>query len=188
MKIINHTHYKTLHLRAFVTRVARLEEISPAKLKLLTVTFNYGRAGEWRRQQGFGGTTSGRAVVGGTRMTIYVQKSGVDRIDLAHTLAHEFAHIRGLEHAQMRGRTAYYRINNWRELYAWAEQLPLEVQQPRQSKKRDAQMERYARTLAAIKRWEAKAKRAATALKTYRQKQRYYERVLTAAGKLEKAS
>lgn len=50
--------------------------------------------------------------------------------------------------------------------------------------KPDAQVVRYERTLAGIKRWEGKAKRAATALGKLRRQARRYDRVLRAAGKL----
>lgn len=48
------------------------------------------------------------------------------------------------------------------------------------------QIGRYHRALASEKRWLAKLKRAQTALKKLRTKLRYYERVLTGAGKTPK--
>jgi len=51
---------------------------------------------------------------------------------------------------------------------------------------RDIQMERYQKTLKYVKVYESKTKRVSGLLKKWRQKQRYYERTLVAAGKMPK--
>ena len=53
-----------------------------------------------------------------------------------------------------------------------------EPYEPKPKKERDLPAERAARVENRIKKWEAKAKRAQTALKKLRQKKRYYDRVL----------
>jgi hypothetical protein len=179
MKIINKTHWRTDHLRAFIARLAK-DELEPAARKALVVTIKYNR----QKDKGW---CSGRARVGSARMgkaimTIMLPSQAVDKIDLAHVIRHELAHTRGMEHRQMTKNSLYSRVGNWREIHAWAEEMPLE----RQAKKPkdDVQLQRYQRALAAEKRWTTKLKRAQTALKNLRPKLRRYEGILTAAGKL----
>jgi hypothetical protein len=178
MKIVNKTHWRTAHLRAFIQRVA-LDEIEVPARKALQVTVKYNR----QKDQG---SCSGRASLTRPVITVMVPSQVVDRVDLAHTIAHELAHMRGMKHHQMNRNPQYYRIGNWRERYAWAETMPLERSTPKTRPKGDVQMQRYQRALASEKRWRTRLKRAQTALKKLRPKLRYYERILTAAGKLPK--
>jgi hypothetical protein len=178
MQIVNKTHWRTGHLRAFIQRVALGEIEAPAR-KALQVTVKYNR----QKDQG---SCSGRASLTQPVITIMVPSQVVDRVDLAHTIAHELAHTRGMQHHQMNRNPQYYRIGNWRERYAWAETMPLQRSTPKTRPKGDAQVQRYHRALASEKRWQTKLKRAQTALKKLRAKLRYYERALTAAGKLPK--
>lgn len=176
MKIINNTHWRSEHLRAFITRIAQ-DEIEPSARKALVVTVKYNRAKDK-------GWCSGRAKLGRPVMTIMVPSQVVDKIDLAHVIAHELAHTRGMDHNQMRGSARYRRVGNWREIYGWAEAMPLEKEAPKKKPRADVQLQRYARALAAEQRWATKLKRAQTALRNLRPKLRRYERILTAAGKL----
>ena len=178
MKIVNKTHWRTSHLRDFIRRVALSEIEAPAR-KALHVVVKY------NHQKGQG-SCSGRASLARPVITIMVPSQVVDRVDLAHTIAHELAHTRGMQHRQMNRNPQYCRIGDWRQRYAWAEMMPLERSMPKAKPKADAQMQRYQRALASEKRWLTKLKRAQTALAKLRSKLRYYERVLTAAGKLPK--
>jgi len=132
VRIVNKTIWLTDHLRAILNRVAATE-LDPENRKRVVVTIGYDRSmgkrylkyddGRWER-----GGTSGFATISGTHMTVNLpaHKQTVDRIDLAHTVAHEMAHLRGMTHNQMRGSERYCRKGRWREIYSWAETFPLE--------------------------------------------------------------
>lgn len=184
MKIINQTHWQTKHLRAFLVRAAKIEEIPATRMKRMVVRIVYTRPGERRKAKGSHGYSSGYATYNGTQMTIRVGKDMVDKTDLAHVCVHEFGHIRGLYHNRMNGLPQYDRVGNWREVHGWGETLILEPQKATAKKTiADVKQVRFARVQAAIKRWETKLKRAQNALKTYRAKERYYERQFAMAVK-----
>jgi signal recognition particle subunit SEC65 len=164
MKIINQTRYRTDHLRAFVRRIAE-DELSPKKRKVAEITFV--------RAANSGGWSSGHASLGGRRMKVRIPASA-KKIDLAMVIAHEMAHLRGMNHKQMRGNHHYHRLPATNELYAWAEELPLEISVPKDKAKPDMQKVRYERVLVSIKNWQSKLKRAQTALRKLRDKERYY--------------
>ncbi len=127
MQLINHTHWRSDHLRAIIDRVA-LEELSPQQCKTVVIHITYGS-----RRSG----SSGHTYSGGSglvkhdgkwvpyRVRLCVSSQEIDRVDFAGMAAHEFAHVRGMGHRDMRT-PRYRRIGNYRELYAWAEGLPLE--------------------------------------------------------------
>jgi hypothetical protein len=169
MKIINKTHWRTDHLRAFAQRVAQ-EELSAEKRAKLVITFSYVRGHH---------TSSGFCRwIGGNEITVRLASSDPSKTDFAKVISHEMAHARGMTHAQMRNNARYRRIGNYREIYAWAEALPLEVKPKKVKKPVDLQAIRYQKTQASIKRWQTKLKRAQTALKKLRSQERYYERAL----------
>jgi len=172
MKIENRTHWDTAHLTAFIKRVAA-EELDPARRKALKVNFQYNR-------QTDNGSCSGRASCPGHHAIIMLPRKTVDRIDLAHVIAHELAHTRGMEHRQMTNNPTYNRVGNWREIYAWAEGLSLDRKQPKVKPRVGVQALRYNRVLASEKAWTTKLKRAQTALAKLRKKRRYYEKALAA--------
>lgn len=174
MRITNKTHWRTDQLKAIIQRVADAE-LDTNDRKRLRVEAVYKKS-NWRR--------CGLGAINGLWIRLYLNRDSVDRIQLAHTIAHEFAHNRGWRHRQMAGTLRYSYAEGWREYYAWAESLPLEEKEVKAKAKPDIQLVRYQRVLDAKKRWLTKAKRAATALKKLRAQERYYERALAAAGKL----
>lgn len=98
---------------------------------------------------------------------------GVDRIDLAHTIAHELAHTRGMTHREMLRDPAYTRTGNWREIYSWAETLPLEKQQPKAKPTLDHKISHVQAMLAKA---ETRERRAKTIRQKWEKKLRYLER------------
>lgn len=173
MRIENLTKWKTAHLKAFVSRVAAVE-LTPEQRRKLKVEIVYNRAG---KNQSY---VSGCAYLRSNWMRVRVGAHQIDRINLAHTIAHEMAHTRGMQHSQMSGNPEYSRVGNWREVYAWADELPLETNAPKP--KPDVQSVRFQRILNNIRNWETKFKRASNALKKLRKQKKYYEKVLAAKG------
>jgi len=152
MKIVNRTRYRTDHLRAFALRVAQTELDSTVGF---TMEVTYNRGGT--RHTG----TSGWAPYHGRKIRVMVPSGAVDRIDLAHTIAHEMAHTRGVRHAAMRGAPRYRRVGTWRACYAWAEALPLDPTPaaPRLSPEA-RRAEKLATARTRLTAWEAQARHA----------------------------
>ena len=124
MKIINRTHWRTDHLRAFLSRVAETE-LTAGRRKRLTIELKYNR-------QKDRGLCSGHAQCPGDRMTVMVPSLLVNKVDLAMVIAHEMAHTRGVRHAAMRGNPAYRRVHPRTEsIYSWAVDQPLEMKPKR---------------------------------------------------------
>lgn len=169
--ITNHTHWQTGQLRRFIERVAR-EVLNDDEKPTLSVTVVYNR-------QVSRGYCSGRACIGGAWLKIMLPSQAVDKIDLAHVIAHELGHCHGLTHADMRGSAIWTRSGRHREIYAWASELPLEKKQPKRKKRlvgaehAEAGAQKARRKVAE---WTSYLKRAQTALKKWRARRRYYER------------
>jgi len=179
MKIVNRTHWRTNHLKAIITKVAAIE-LDPLKRKRYTVeiTYNRGRAR--------GGYCSGWAAYHGSLARVMVPSDVVFKTDLAHTVAHEMAHSRGMTHHQMGRYSARYKRNSgWRDFYAWAENMPLERKSIKK-KERPAPIDRATTGLsqaqAKVEEWQRRAKRAATKIKFWRRRAAYYTRRQTRLG------
>jgi hypothetical protein len=174
MRVVNKTKWRTDQLKAFAVRAAK-DELDPEKAKRLNITFVNTRPQDDRAY------SSGLCYrLGGNDIVVRLHRKLQNKTDLAMVLAHEMAHARGMNHNQMRGNPRYRRLESTRELYAWAEAMPLEVKPKRAKTPVDIQAVRHQRILAATKRWETKLKRAQTALKKLRAQDRYYSRAMAA--------
>src|SRR5713101_4536608 len=89
--IANKTHWQTKQLRAFVVRIA--QDIFGDDKRPLHVTFKYNRQVR--------GCVTGWAYYQSGASRIMVPSQAVDKIDLAHTIAHKFGHNKGLRHRDM---------------------------------------------------------------------------------------
>lgn len=169
MKITNKTKWRTDHLRRFILRVGR-DELDPEKLRVIRVEIGYNR--------GVGaGYVTGRAYIGGTRMRLMLGSRAVDRCDLAHVIAHEMAHLRGVRHGKDMNCPRYRHMAGMQALYAWAEQMPLEQKSP---PKRPTIEQRRERRLAdaqsKLRAWQRKLKLANTLVKKWQRRVRALER------------
>lgn len=182
MKIVikNETHWRTRDLRRFVARCAKevLHEEYRKRTPDIRIRFKHSRS-----RRGENGSCGGHAYLGGSFASIRVPKPFVDRVDLAFVLAHEMGHLLGMEHRDMAGGALWDRTGRWRELYAWAETLPLErkgIRAPTPPRApappRNIKAENYAKLLARLKRWTTKYRRAQTAISKLTQAKRRYER------------
>ena len=176
MKLINKTHWRSDHIMAFVKRVAEAE-LDPPQRKGYVVEVGYTR----RR----GVLCTGYAYYHSKKIWVNVPSDNILRDDLAHVIAHEMAHTRGMRHRAMRGSARYQRVPGYAQYYAWANELPLEQVQiervpraVRTAAKRDKKLEQ---AQAALARWERRAKLAATKLKVWRRKVRRLEATIAQA-------
>jgi len=170
MTIINHTHWKTEHLRAFVSRVA-MDELSTEQRARLRITFRYGRA------HGF---SSGYAYYNSHVALVRLSKRNPSKIDLAYVIAHELAHTRGMHHRSMANDPRYRRLKRTAEIYAWADALPLEVNEPKK-KKRPGAEEKLVHSEKMLRLHEIRLKRQTTLTKKWRAKVKRYENQLRKA-------
>lgn len=170
MKVRNRTHWRTDHIRAFLLRIAKDElEGHWAGAKGIHVDVVYTRPGRNRA-----GYSSGCATIGGVCMMIRIAKETPDLIDFAHVIAHEMAHLRGVRHNAMRDYSRYMRVGNWRELYAWAKEMPLERKRIKPKLNKADSRQKRAEDLLAT--WERKLKLARTKVRLYQRKTIYYAR------------
>lgn len=165
MRIINETHWRTDHLRAFISRVAQ-DELNPKQRKRLVITVVYTR--------GRHHSSSGYAYYHSNIARVRLPSEGPDKIDFAHVIAHELAHTRGMKHRAMTGDPRYDRMPRTREIYAWAADLPLEkkVVAPKQ---RPGHEEKLAHAQQMLNLNASKMKRYATICKKWRRRVKYYE-------------
>ncbi len=176
MKVVNHTVYETKHLRAILAKAAAIE-LEPAKRKVLIVTVEYTR----------GGLSSGCAYVGGRHATVRIRHPEsrswkasrapfeTERVRIvehfASVASHEFAHIRGMEHATMSAK--YKWSGNWQDYVSWATAMPLGVKKARPPVKLTP-LAKLEHVLAMKARAETRVKRATTILKKWKARERYY--------------
>jgi predicted SprT family Zn-dependent metalloprotease len=183
MKITNTTKWQTTQIRAIVSAVMKR---SPDHIKRKLIVDQYRKKLHVKvvyNRQVDQGSCSGHAWFHSWSLTLKLPSQVVDRVDMAMVIAHELAHTLGYKHQDMTGVALWNRTGNWRELYCWADELPLEKMAPkRKPKGTDLQLIRYQRLLASQARWETKAKRAKTALTKLHKQRRYYEKQLAAKG------
>ena len=102
-------------------------------------------------------------------------------IAFAFVACHEFAHIRGMRHAQM---PKYYTwAKGWKDYVSWAKDMPLDLK-PATVTKTPTPAERASDKLAHVRKMETRAKtrakKATTILKKWSTKRKYYERRIAA--------
>jgi len=107
----------------------------------------------------------------------------IDCVGLAHTIAHEFAHNKGLQHRDMLRTTRYGYISGWRERYAYAQEFLIE-QKPVVVVRRDEQLLRrrqaaLSKAQAKVTEWKTAAKRSQTMLVKWQRRLRAAEKKLT---------
>ena len=183
-RVDNKTSWSTADLRRFVAEVVRRQG---GPRRGFVIEFRNGR-------QSY---SSGRAYVGGRWCKVTLASTGArqapDRASLALVIAHEIAHLRGLAGERDMRSSSWlgYRSPDWRQRCVWADALPL---RPAAAPKKvrlvgEALVERrLADATAKAREWERKSKLAATKLKAWRAKIRYYEKRAAALQGLALAS
>lgn len=171
MKIVNETIYQTSDLRKILSRVAQ-DELDVQQRKRLTVRITYSRKGQ----------LTGYAYYHGRNALLRLPKppKPLDLPQLAHLIAHEFAHCRGMKHRSMTNTRRYDFGPGWRELYTYAQQFPVRVKEaPKKPTKLTAIAQKLLHAQANLKRNESKLKRQTTITKKWRLKVKYYEKKIS---------
>jgi len=175
MKIENETNWDTLSLKKFSTYLLRWSEKGPE-----------GKLPDWQRKNltiqvihSKRTTYSGYALYDSTWMKLFLPKEEINVERLARLFLHELDHIRGYRHNQM---PKWYDMDIPRDIHLWTISSKQIIEKP----KKDIQLVRYERVKQLVDEKKAKLARLQKQLKKWTQKQKYYERVLAAAGKLPK--
>lgn len=173
MKIIltNKTHWRSDQIRQFIRTIMKEErpDLCRRGAPALRVQVSYNR-------QKDRGHCSGYATYHSNWMRIMLPSQTVDRIDLAHCIAHELAHTRGMRHTQMRGDTRYTRTEGYRARYAWAESIPLVKMLP-VIKNRPDQIAKLKHATSMLNKARTRERRATTIRKKWELKVRRLARV-----------
>ena len=178
MRIINSTHWRTDQIAALIRRVAQ-DELDAGQLKHARVYVKYRRQNEY---------ISGNCTYGTMRhprvyMTLFLPRTGsVPLPHMAHTIAHELAHAKGLKHRDMNKTNRYGWVKGWEERYAYANEFPIEAKpvkaKPTLDDKRQKALKQAQQKIAE---WTTKHKRAATTLKKWQKQAKAIERRLAKA-------
>lgn len=178
MRILNKTDWNTSDLRrVFALVLKRWNQIDDRKVntkRLKNITVVNSR---WRTY------ISGHAYLNSGTMRLRLPKEAIDVKQLAFLFEHELAHCAGYEHARMGPLNSWKLVGSGR--YDYVAGILVRKKEPKAAKPRpDVQIVRYQSALKTLARWQTKAKRASTGIKTYRAKVRYYEKALAADGRL----
>ncbi len=180
MRIRNETHWDSRSILRLVRRVAQDEMAEPGQRRHYCITVKYDRG---QRTARLGCAPYGlSALQPSKRMTLYLSRTGeVDAIKLAHTIAHEFAHNKGIRHRDMTNTQRWGYVEGWRGLYAWAADFPVSAKPIAEVPALATVIERKLAHAESMKRKaHTRASRAKTILHRWEKRVRYYEKKLTA--------
>ena len=167
MKIINQTRYDSKDLRAIIQRCAEMT-LEADKRKRVIVTVIHAR-----QRRG----ASGCAHIGGRFATIRITKDHPRPASLACVTVHEFRHLNGWSHAEMKARYSDGDVAR----YAWADDMGIRL---KQAKPKPTATDKIGQNLIHAQRMfsraETRRKRAQTIAKKRHAKIRYYERKMAA--------
>ena len=127
MRVENATRWSTAHITRIASEVVRREKLESAASRLVV---NVQTRPDPRLPRAIGYAYVGSMKDPEYRIWIVMPEvptrtGNGDPVLLAHTIAHELAHCRGLEHADMAGRPEYAHLPGWRDVYRWAALYPL---------------------------------------------------------------
>jgi hypothetical protein len=176
MKLTNETDFNSQHLKAFIQKVAEIEQLTPDEIKKLVVKARYRkRSSRWQED-----CPAGCGNYGAWRFTLSFSKDAMpDKRKLAKTIAVMLAFNQNVRYKTLKNSPHYGWNTGWTMEWAWANDLPLDRNQPIEKPdlpKRDkivAEMEHCTNMIAL---WEKKAKLARTKQKIWQKKFVYYEK------------
>jgi hypothetical protein len=181
MKLKNETIYSTRDLKRLFSRIAS-QELDPERAKRVTFKVIYSRKGRrFVENDSYGSGHNGWAYVNGTFGVIRLPKppTPINKRALAMVIAHEMGHLRGLHHGAAMNCPRYSWRHDYRTFYAWADEYPVTIKEPRVAApkaKNDVLAAKLCHTRTMLARNIAKQKRAATLVKKWTVKVRYYQK------------
>lgn len=195
-RVDNRTKWSTADLRKLIAEVIKRQGGPPHGFVVKVTTGGYsGQAyvgGSWMCVRvpappiPRGETSSGEPLWWFNRMLFRQQSFDRCRPDprqLVSIVAHELAHLRGLSGERDMRSSKWLGHRKGHDHYAWADTYPIrraETKKPMRLVGADADEKKRSAAEGKVLQWERKAKLAATKLKAWRGKVRYYERKVAA--------
>jgi len=144
--IFNRSVYRQGQLKKFVEKAAT-EVLNDKTAPILNATFL-----DTKRQKRVCGWGAGE----GNRICIWMPRNGIDKKRLVLVIARQLGSLKGIPHRSMNGNGRYDpRLDAYKDLYAWADDLPLEKME---KKKPEQTGGKYLRKLDHARMMIAKAK------------------------------
>jgi hypothetical protein len=180
MRIDNRTHWRTDQIKALIQAVAE-NETDAEHRKHLRVIVDYitKRGGCYNLGRAYIGTPLKPAHTMWIKLPRARHGDRPDLVRLAHTIAHEIGHLKGIPHREMWKTKRYGYVEGWRESYAWASNYSIEEQAA--PPKVRVMADKLTRAQAMAEKWQSKVKRATTILKKWQRRVSIYERLALAA-------
>ena len=164
MKVINQTRWNTADLRRFVKRVAE-KELVPRYRRQVVVTF--------KSLRGNGSCKASANKLG--RFQISIPVVSVERQTLCRVMAWCMGYMKDLTMAEMRRSPHYSEFGNWREIYEWANRLPLGTMPEEKTEPTQTLAQHLAHSHRMMAEWDGKVRRAQTAFKKWHRRARLQE-------------
>lgn len=190
MKVINKTHWDTLDLKKVLTKALDEDDKVEGRYKhrsYLEVTISYSKGypswaiKHYKKQNKvlpIREIYSGSAWVNGTGMTLRVPREKFNVEHFVEVFIHEMSHIRGI-----RSHGAIGTVKD--EDLEWTKKYSVTQKEVIVKPKVDLQLKRYNHVIEIIKQKEKILKRLRNQIKKWNTKKRYYEKILTVAGKIK---
>lgn len=189
MKVINKTHWDTSDLKRILVKALNEDDKVEGKYKYrsyLEITISYSKGWpSWvikhyqkqNKELPIREIYSGRVLVNGTGMKLRVPREKFNVKHFARIFIHEMSHVRGI-----RSHRAIGTVKD--EDLEWTKDYSVKQKEIKEKPKVDLQLKRYEHVIKMIEQKENILKRLRNQIKKWNAKKRYYERVLTSAGKL----
>ncbi len=190
MKVINKTNWDNSDLKKILVKALNEDDKVEGKYKYrncLEITISYSKGyPSWvvkhyqkqNKELPIRKRYSGNAWVGGTRMTLRVPREEFNVEHFVEVFIHEMSHVRGI-----RSHRAIGTVKD--EDLEWTKNYSVRQKEVRVKPKVDLQLKRYNHVIEIIKQKEKIMKRLRNQIKKWNAKKRYYQRVLTSAGKIK---
>ncbi|MBA7544766.1 hypothetical protein ES705_37127 [subsurface metagenome] len=190
MKVINKTHWNTSDLKRVLVKALNEDDKIEGRYKhrgYLRITIVYSKGWpSWvikhyqkqNKEIPIRKVYSGNAWVNGTVMGLRVPREKFNVEHFVEVFIHEMSHIRGI-----RSHRAIGTVKD--EDLEWTKEYSVTQKEARVKPKVDLQLKRYNHVIEMIKQKEKILKRLRNQIKKWNAKRRYYERALTAAGKIK---
>lgn len=190
MKVINKTHWNTSDLKRVLVKALNEDDKIEGRYKhrsYLRITIVYSKGWpSWvikhyqkqNKELPIRKVYSGSAWVNGTVMGLRVPREKFNVEHFVEVFIHEMSHIRGI-----RSHRAIGTVED--EDLVWTRDYSVRQKEIKVKPKPDLQMRRYEHVLKMLKDKKSQLRRLQNQIKKWNAKRRYYERSLTAAGKIK---
>jgi hypothetical protein len=177
LRLINKTDFYSRQLKAFIRKIAVDECMSPEEIRELRVKAYYRKRSRlWQDNYVTGYAYYGSTMFGKIELG-FVKGVMPDKVQMAKTTAHELAHTQGVRHGVAMRNNIYGWKDGWRERWAWAAEIPLELKPLKEKPdKKDVRTDKMNHCEKMVALWARKVKLARTKQQKWERKLRYHEK------------